>query len=204
MDDVKALKRLLIEAGKLFHHREWVPATGGNFSARLDDSTMLITASGCHKGELTEDDLLVADLDGRPVDSSRKASYETLLHCQLYRFSPHVGAVFHTHSLANTLLSQHQPSIRLADYELLKVMPGIDTHASSIEIPVFANDQDISRLAALVEVQLQQTPEMAAYMIAGHGLYAWGETVKEARWRVEALEFMLKCELHRNSYSGEE
>lgn len=186
----------LIAAGQLFHQRGWVPATGGNFSARLDAGRMLITASGCHKGELNAGDFLVADFDGRPIDSPRKASYETLLHCQLYRHDPAIGAVLHTHSIANTVLSRQFERIRLADYELLKILPGISTHAAVVDVPVFVNDQDIARLSGTVDAHMKQYPETPAYLIAGHGLYAWGADVAQARWRVEALEFMFACELH--------
>ena len=185
----------MIEAGRLFHQRGWVPATGGKFSARVDAARMLITASGCHKGELAESDFLLADLDGRPLESQRKASYETLLHCQLYRYSAGIGGVLHTHSVANTVLSRRYEGVRLAGYELLKLLPGIDSHEAEVEIPVFENDQDISRLAARVDAYMRKQPDVCAYLIAGHGLYAWGATVAQARWRVEALEFMFECEL---------
>lgn len=188
------LARQMIAAGALFHQRGWVPATGGNFSARLDGGRMLITASGWHKGELDESAFLVADLHGQPEDRSRRASYETLLHCQLYRMDARIGCVLHTHSVANTLLSRAQSSVRLAGYELLKLLPGIQTHEAVVEVPVFANDQDIARLAATVDHHLKQRPETPAYLIAGHGLYAWGSTVAQARHRVEALEFLFECE----------
>ena len=193
----------LIASGQLFHARGWVPATGGNFSARIDAQRMLITASGGHKGELTSADFLVADLEGRPIGSSRKASYETLLHCQLYRFDAAIGAVLHTHSVANTVLSRRFGRIRLAGYELLKLLPGITTHDAVVEVPVFANDQDIPRLAATVDAHMKQQPQTPAYIIAGHGLYAWGADVAQARWRVEALEFMFECELRSLSLSGD-
>jgi methylthioribulose-1-phosphate dehydratase len=157
---------------------------------------MLITASGCHKGELRAADFLVAGFDGRPIDSPRKASYETLLHCQLYRHDPAIGAVLHTHSIANTVLSRRLDRIRLAGYELLKLLPGITTHDAQVDVPVFANDQDIARLSATVDAHMKQHPQTPAYLIAGHGLYAWGADVAQARWRVEALEFMFACELH--------
>ena len=182
-------------AGRLFHQRGWVPATGGNFSARRDDGSMLITASGCHKGELELEHFLVADLDGRPQQPGRKASYETLLHCQLYKLDPTIGAVLHTHSIANTVLSRAYEGVRLAGYELLKLLPGISSHDVAVNIPVFANDQDIARLAATVDAQLRVPLQTAAYLIAGHGLYAWGADINQARWRVEALEFMFECEL---------
>src|SRR5882757_9207365 len=89
------LAQALIDAGALFHRRGWVPATGGNFSARLSSERMLITASGVHKGELKRADFLVADMDGRPLETGRKSSYETGLHTQLYRHDPSIGAVLH-------------------------------------------------------------------------------------------------------------
>lgn len=196
MNPIPAYADALIAAGRLFHQRGWVPATGGNFSARLGDDSMLITASGCHKGELRSVDFLSADLDGRPIDSDRKASYETLLHCQLYRHDPAIGAVLHTHSIANTVLSRRLGAITLAGYELLKLLPGISTHDTQVTVPVFANDQNIARLAAAIDAHMKQHPQTPAYVIAGHGLYAWGADIAQARWRVEALEFMFECELH--------
>lgn len=189
--------KALIDAGRLFHQRGWVPATGGNFSARLAPQKMLITASGCHKGELGAQDFLLADLNGKPMGKTlRKTSYETGLHTQLYRHDAAIGAVLHTHSIANTVLSQRQ-AIVLGGYELLKLLPGVTTHEVQVRIPVFANDQDIARLAAAVDAHMQIHANTPAYVIRGHGLYAWGRDVAQARWRVEALEFMFECELHR-------
>lgn len=185
----------MVDAGRLFHSRGWVPATGGNFSARLTPDRVLITASGGHKGELSAEGFLIADLDGKPLDSARKASYETLLHMQIYRHDSSVGGVLHTHSIANTVLSRRLSEIRLAGYELLKLLPGINTHDAEVIVPIFANDQDIARLAAQVDAHMKRHPETPAYLIAGHGLYAWGASVAQARHRVEALEFMFECEL---------
>ncbi len=190
------LAQALIDAGALFHRRGWVPATGGNFSARLSSDQMLITASGVHKGELKRADFLVADMDGRPLEAGRKASYETGLHTQLYRHDPSVGAVLHVHSIANTVLSRRLDRIVLTGYELLKLLPGAPDPAARIEIPVFGNDQDIARLSARVDAHMkEEMMKVPAYLIAGHGLYAWGDNVAQARYRVEALEFMLDCEL---------
>lgn len=186
----------LIDAGRMFHSRGWVPATGGNFSERLSPHQMLITASGCHKGELTQKDFLIATLDGKPLDTTRKASYETLLHCQVYLHDKTVGSVLHVHTIANTVLSMERDSISLSGYELLKVLPGIKTHDVTVEVPVFVNDQDIARLSATVDAHMKKRPETPAYLIAGHGLYAWGDNVAQARHRVEALEFMFECELN--------
>lgn len=190
----------MIEAGRLFHQRGWVPATGGNFSQRIDDHHVLITASGGHKGELTADQFLVADLDGRPLQTGRRASYETGLHLQLYRCGlPGIGAVLHTHSIANTVLSRRFDRITLQGYELQKVLPGHPDPSVAVHLPVFENDQDIARLAARVDTALKAAPETPAYLIAGHGLYGWGESVAAARHAIEALEFMLACHLEEQT-----
>ena len=196
---IAELGREMIAAGQLFHSRGWVPATGGNFSARLDAQRVLITASGNHKGELCEAHFLVAGLDGKPFEAGRKASYETLLHMQVYRRRPEAGAVLHTHSTANTVLSRRFEAITLTNYELLKVLPGAPDPQAQVTIPVFANDQDIARLSATVDAHMVKVPATPAYLIAGHGLYAWGRDVAAARHCVEAIEFMLECHLRELS-----
>lgn len=190
---IPELTRQMIAAGHLFHGYGWLPATGGNFSARLNDDRMLITASGNHKGELREADFLVATLAGQPLEAGRKASYETRLHTQVYRRHAAVGAVLHTHSPANTVLSRRYEQIALSNYELLKVLPGAPDPQATVVIPVFQNDQDIARLSATVDAHMVKQPETPAYLIAGHGLYAWGATVVQARYCIEALEFLLEC-----------
>lgn len=196
MDAAKS--RGLIEAGRLFHQRGWVPATAGNFSYRLDADRIAITASGCHKGELTEADLMLVDAGGRSLQPRRRSSAETALHCQIYRAEAAAGAVFHTHSLASTVLSRSRDSLQLAGYELLKVLDGIHTHDCVVEIPVFENEQDIERLAAEVDSAMKSGRGRHGYLIRGHGLYAWAPEVALARYRVEALEFMFQCELARH------
>ena len=69
----------IIEAGRFLFERGWVPATSGNFSARLSDDRLAVTVSGRHKGRLLPEDILLADAEGRSLDE-RRPSAETLLH----------------------------------------------------------------------------------------------------------------------------
>lgn len=192
----EAAIQAIIGAGRRMDRFNWVPATAGNFSVRLPGNRIAVTRSGQHKGFLTAESVMVVDLDGRPEDPALRPSAETLLHCGIYRRFPEIGASLHGHSIANTVLSRRQESVRLAGYELLKLLPGISTHEAAVEVPVFENDQDIARLASAVDAHMKKNPHTPAYIIAGHGLYAWGADAAQARWRVEALEFMFECELH--------
>jgi methylthioribulose-1-phosphate dehydratase len=177
--------------------RGWTPATSSNFSMRLGEAHAAITVSGLDKGRLTEDGVMVVDLDGRPVATERRPSAETVLHTRLYRRDAGIGCVLHTHSLVQTVASRvFAPSggVRLEGYELAKAIAGTTTHEAVIELPVLANSQDMPATAGQVEALLDAGP-LSGYLIAGHGLYAWGPDLAEARRHLEAFEFMLACEL---------
>ncbi len=140
---------------------------------------------------------MVVDFDGRAVGRPLRPSAETLLHTQLYRRFPEVGCVLHTHSLVQTVASRLYAGaghIRLEGYELLKAFEGNSTHEMAIDVPVFANTQDMTVLAAQVDALLDRQP-LWGYLIDGHGLYAWGRTMAEARRHLEAFEFLFASEL---------
>ncbi|HSR65139.1 MAG TPA: methylthioribulose 1-phosphate dehydratase [Xanthomonadaceae bacterium] len=175
----------------------WTPATSSNFSRRLDDHHAAITVSGRDKGRLTEADIMVVDLDGNAVATDHRPSAETLLHTQLYRRFPDIGCVLHTHSLVQTVASRLYAGaghVHLEGYELLKAFPGTTTHDVEMDVPVLPNSQDMRTLAAQVDALLDNQP-MWGYLIDGHGLYAWGRDMAEARRHLDAFEFLLGCEL---------
>lgn len=185
----------LVEAGRYLHTKGWVPATSGNFSARLSDGSVAVTVSGRHKGELRLDDIMRVDTEGRSLDG-QKPSAETLLHLALYRRYPTVGAVLHPHSPNATLAARlFAHELVLEDYELLKALEGIATHEARVVVPIFPNDQNISRLALRVDEYLELHGDIHAYIIAGHGFYTWGSSVKDALRHAEALEFLFDLEM---------
>lgn len=187
----------IIHAGRFLYGRGWSPATSSNYSARLSADKALLTVSGKHKGQLGPDDVLATDMDGNSLEPGKKPSAETLLHTQLYRWKPEIGAVLHTHSVNATVLSRLTlaDSLVFADYELQKAFSGITTHESQVLVPIFDNDQDIARLAAKVQPWLDQHPDCVGYLIRGHGLYTWGPRMSDALRQVEAFEFLFECEL---------
>ncbi len=175
----------------------WTPATSSNFSHRLNDRHAAITVSGREKGRLTQADIMVVDFDGRAVGSDHRPSAETLLHTQLYKRIPEIGCVLHTHSLVQTIASRLYAGvghIHLEGYELLKAFAGNSTHDIAIDVPVLANTQDMPTLAAQVDALLDRQC-LWGYLIDGHGLYAWGHDMAQARRHLEAFEFLLGCEL---------
>lgn len=176
----------------------WTPATSSNFSMRLDAHHAAITVSGRDKGALTPEDVMVIDMDGQPVATDARPSAETALHTQIYRRLPEAGAVLHTHSRNQTVASRlfaQAGAIELAGYELLKAFSGYATHETAMQVPVFPNTQDMPELVARVDAWLDSGKPLHAYLIDGHGVYTWGRDMAETRRHLEALEFMLACEL---------
>jgi methylthioribulose-1-phosphate dehydratase len=177
--------------------RGWVPATAGNLSVRLGIDQIAITRSGRHKGYLTSADLMVVDEAGLAVTPGARPSAETLLHCQIYKLFPEVHAVLHGHSVPATVLSMvAEDHIAFSGYEVLKAFAGQGTHATTLILPVLDNEQDMSKLTERLTPVLQAGAPMG-YVLRGHGVYAWGPDMKTAAVRLEALEFLLACELER-------
>jgi methylthioribulose-1-phosphate dehydratase len=180
--------------GRFAASRGWVPATAGNFSRRIDGRYAAVTRSGVDKGTIGPNDVAVVAI-GEPVPAGISA--ETPLHLARYRTDPAIGAIFHVHTVASTVLSRLDEAagaVRTDGFEMHKAI-GLRTHASVVEIPVFANDQDTERLAAAVEARLGRDATVPGFLLAGHGLYAWGATAADARRHVEGLEFLLACHL---------
>ena len=175
----------------------FTPATAGNFSIRMDAEHAAITISGKDKGRLTEADIMVVDMANNPVATHHRPSAEAALHTHLYRRYPDVGAVLHTHSPTQTiagLLYAEHGQVHLRDYELFKALRGHSTHEIAVDLPVVPNSQDMDVLTTSVDAVLDVANNWG-YLIAGHGLYAWGRDISEARRHLDAFEFMLGCEL---------
>lgn len=188
----------LVEAARFLHGRGWCPATSSNFSFREPGQAgFIISRSGVDKGAFRQEHLIRVDAAGAPLEDARPSA-ETPLHAMLYARDPGTGAVLHTHSPYSTVLSRmaHQAGaagVRLEGWEILKGLAGVRTHEVALKLPVFENTQDMPGLADHVRATLAQGPPVPGFLLAGHGLYAWGRDVAEARRHVEVFEFLFEC-----------
>ena len=201
----------LIETGRDFHHRGWSLATSSNYSVVTgrDPLRLLVTCSGFDKGRLTPEQFVIVGEDGKSVrDSGRKPSAEVLLHVALSRGAA-AGSVLHTHSIWGTLLSEACAAhgyLEISGYEMLKALAGIATHEVTVRVEIFPNTQDMPDFACRVEKRLcdpGRPPLGCAFLIAGHGLYAWGKDLTErgatsrrwnfcSKWPREKVDFSSK------------
>ncbi|WP_024545979.1 methylthioribulose 1-phosphate dehydratase [Picosynechococcus sp. NKBG15041c] len=194
-------KASLSELIRELYHQKKSPATSTNYSFLGDDGSIFVSRSGVDKSQFQPEDFLVVNRQGQPLPdyAQIKPSAETLIHCFIYEHFPGMTCVLHTHSVAATLLSsffEQKEAIAFRDYEVIKGIAGQTTHATAIALPIFANDQD---MVAFCEKLAQRQGELSNYgfLIAKHGLYAWGETLAIAKRHLEVWEFMLECELEQ-------
>lgn len=176
------------------------PATSGNYSLRSADhqGMALVSESGVDKSLFTENNFLLVDIQTGQLEKSfkeagRKSSDETAMHLAVYR-GTRAGCVLHSHLLEGLLFADMFPDqdvIRVQGLELLKGFKGVKTHEIAIDIPCFDNTQDIDGLAPHVQEAISKE-HVYGFILRGHGLYAWGSTVKEAKRHLEVFEYIFK------------
>lgn len=73
--------------------------TSGNVSGRDPETNLVvIKPSGITFENLTPENMVVVDINGKIVEGDYKASSDTASHCYIYRHRPDVFGVVHTHS----------------------------------------------------------------------------------------------------------
>jgi methylthioribulose-1-phosphate dehydratase len=188
----------LAAVGRALYARGWALGSSGNFSAvvRREPLVLAISRSGADKGRLVAEDILEVDGNGLPLEAERKPSDETVVHLAVVR-ERGAGAVLHTHSVWNTLLSEAAGDgggLGLSGYEMLKGLSGVTTHEHVEWLPILENTQDYRRMSRDVTAALARHSPAHGLLLRGHGLYTWGRDLEEAQRHVEVLEFLFEVE----------
>ncbi len=196
MPTLQEIAPLLAEAGRALHGHGWAFGTAGNFSAVLsrEPLTLAISRSGVDKGQLTAEQVLAVDGEGRRVEGEGKPSDEAVVHLAVVR-ERGAGAVLHTHSVWNTLLSEaggDEGGLLIEGFEMLKGLSEVTTHEHAEWVPIIENTQDYSRMSADVMAALRRHPRAHGLLLRGHGLYTWGRDLAEAKRHLEILEFLFE------------
>jgi L-ribulose-5-phosphate 4-epimerase len=163
------LARLHLELPK----NNLVTWTSGNISARdTDSSAMVIKPSGLLFDELTPENMVVTDLDGRVLEGALKPSSDTATHAYIYRQMPHVGGIVHTHSPYATAWAANAREIPC----VLTAMA--DEFGGPIPCGGFAliGGEEIGREV----VRVLTGHRSPAIILQNHGVFALGKTPKDA------------------------
>ena len=104
---LEELKERVLKANLDLVKNKLVLFTWGNVS-EIDRKSKLIVIkpSGVSYDEMTADDLVVVDLDGKVVEGKLRPSSDTPTHIEFYKAFPNIGGVTHTHSTFATAWAQ--------------------------------------------------------------------------------------------------
>ena len=188
----------LLEAIWFFSKKGWSPATSTNYSVRSDKSDeIIISRSGVDKSQFKLSDLILINSYGHvlpPFDRPGiKSSAETEIHTAIYQKFPEVNCVLHTHSAPGTILSyllNREGQITFEGLEILKGLEGNKTHDLNASLPIVPNSQDMADILAAMENKFTSAH---GFLIAGHGLYSWGNDIASAKRHIETFEFLFEC-----------
>ncbi len=164
--------------------------TFGNVSALdAERGVMAIKPSGVAYEQLTVDDLVVLDLEGKVVEGRLRPSSDTATHLVLYRNWQGIGGVVHTHSSYATGWAQARRPIPIYG----------TTHADHLaeDVPCTAvmsdeaveNDYEVETGRQILECFKGRDPlTTPMVLVAGHAPFTWGKTPEQAVYNAAVLE----------------
>jgi L-fuculose-phosphate aldolase len=182
------LKDEIIRIGKLLWDKGLATGFNGNISARVDENSLLITASGTSLGFLNQEDLVTINLSGEVV-SQGKASSEKLLHTEIYKCFPNVQAIVHTHSTYTNGFFLKNDSFVPKTFEAkfyLGQIKSIDQNTPTVTD---------------VKAVLDELKSNNIVVLRNHGVVAMGTDLFQAFVLVQELEEQVKMDLVSVHYS---
>ncbi|MFW9817724.1 MAG: class II aldolase/adducin family protein [Candidatus Thorarchaeota archaeon] len=180
-----ALRQEMLTTGKKLYQKDFIAATEGNFSMRLDENRILATPSGICKGEMNPEDLVIIDIQGNHLQGKRRASSEILLHLEAYRQRPDITAVIHAHPpycIALMLAGKGLDRPILAENVIL---------LGKIPIAPYARPST-QKVAESIRPYIAQTD---CILLDYHGSLTAGNSLQEAFYKLEMMEHSAKSYL---------
>lgn len=191
---LKTLREEVLAANLELVRRGVVIFTFGNVSGiSRKDGLVAIKPSGVPYEELTPEQIVVTDLEGRIVDTNLRPSSDLPTHLELYKHFPDIGGVAHTHSEHGTAWSQAKRSIPClgtthADYFHGPIPVTADLTAEEIN-----GDYEKATGEAIVRAFKDLDPNaIPAVLVAGHAPFCWGKDAAEAVHNAVSLEYIAR------------
>jgi L-fuculose-phosphate aldolase len=172
------IRRDILHVCRRAYERGLVAGTDGNVSVRLSRDRVIATPTGMCKGFLTDDDLVVCDLDGKQIAGTRRLTTEIKIHLAAYTVRDDVCAVVHAHPPYATgfAVAGVTPSEN--------AMPEAYIAVGKVALAPYATPST-DALAAGLQPSLC---DHDAVLLANHGAMTLGRDVIAAYHRMEALE----------------
>ncbi|WP_245577932.1 L-fuculose-phosphate aldolase [Maridesulfovibrio bastinii] len=173
-------KEQIVAFGRKMLEAHLTTGTGGNLSIiNREKGLIAISASGLHYLETTPDDVVVLDLKGNIVESTRKPSSEFGFHLDIYKQRPDVNAIVHTHSV-------HATTVACLNMELPAVHYLVGFSGRKVPLAPYATFGS-QELADNITATIGN---YNAVLLANHGLVTVGAKIQNAFDAAEELELI--------------
>ncbi len=178
MNSAYRIKREVLEVCKRMYERGYVVASEGNVSAKVTNDRILSTPSGFSKGFLSEDQLVLCDLDGRVVSGGLKPSSEIKMHLMVYKERADVAGVVHAHPPYATGFAVAGISIREC------VLPEVILQLGSIPLTRYGTPST----EEVPESVRKYVRDYDALLLENHGALTVGKDLMDAYYKMETVE----------------
>ena len=135
--------------------------------------------------EVTPDDVLTIDMDGTRLSGEGPVHLEYVLHTEIYRARPDIGAVVHTHPPYATAFGATDARLELLNHDAVLFREGLAYFDDTAEL-IVRPEQGAAVARAL--------GERRALVMRGHGVIVTGKTVPWATYAALTLERVLRIQ----------
>lgn len=187
----------MCEIALLIWERRLTNAYGGNFSARADEKSFLVTPSMMAEEKhcrLKPEDLILLDFDGNILEGSGRLSRETDMHAALLKTLPWIGAVIHAHPTNCMVFAAAEKPIPSVTEATEK-----QGEAGLTEFAPMCTPEMSANVLAYYEAKKQLTKTLpVACVLPKHGVVVTGKDLNNAYAMLELIETDAYCALNLN------
>ena len=173
------IRQDVVEAGLKLVHSAMTVGTYGNISCRMDEGHIAVTPSGRDYEQLTPEDIVVTDMEGKKTDGALLPSSELPLHLAIYKRFPEAQAIVHTHSIYASALAVAHKVLPPVIEDLTQIVGGT---VRCTEYTIAGTNELGKRAVEAMEGGCN------AALLANHGAVCWGRSMKEALNTAQILE----------------
>lgn len=188
------IKKQICEIGRRIYSQGMVAANDGNVSVKLNDHEFLCTPTGVSKGFMTPEYICKVNEKGEVIQANPgfRPSSEIKMHMRVYKERPDVKSVVHAHPIFAT-------SFAIAGIPLTQpIMPEAVIALGCVPIAEYGTPST-DEIPDAVEKYLQY---FDAVLLANHGALTYSDSLLNAYYKMESLEFYAKLLFNSKMLGG--
>lgn len=188
------LKKLVFKANLDLVKYKLVLFTWGNASGiDREKGLVVIKPSGVEYDEMTEDQMVVVDMEGNVIEGNLRPSSDTATHLALYKAFGQIGGIVHTHSTFATSWAQAGTAIPIIGTTHADYFAGnIPCTRDMSHEEVMGNYEQETGSVIIERFRDLNYNHIPGVLVKNHGPFTWGKNTVEAVHNSIVLEEIAK------------